>query len=283
MKTALITGVTGQEGIMRVGILGIGVVGAAVKHGFERIGHRVVFYDPAYESEFEDILDTQICFLCVPTPSNKGGSCDVTIVEDSVKRLSISKYSGPVVIKSTVEPGTTRRLNEEYPDLDVCFVPEFLRERCAISDFVSNHDVCIIGVDGPRAEENYELIKNCHGNLPDKFVKLTTTEAEVSKYFNNCYNATLIIFANSFYTLCENLDADYSAVKNACVNRKHINDNYLECNDNFRGFGGVCLPKDTRAIAKLAEKLGLGIDFFQAVVEENEKYKVTVYDGMRKE
>jgi len=268
---------------MKIGILGLGVVGGAVKYGLEKINHEVVYYDPAHESKFEDVLDTQICFLCVPTPPNEDGFCDVSIVEDSIEKLSAAKYSGVVVIKSTVEPTTTRRLGEKHPHLDVCFVPEFLRERCATIDFVENHDVCIVGVDGPRAEENYQLIKESHGNLPDKFIKVTTLEAELSKYFSNCYNATLVVFANSFYSLCEALGADYSVVKNACINRSHINDTYLECNNSFRGFGGVCLPKDTQAIAKLIEKLGLNVDFFRSIVDENEKYKVTVYDGMRKE
>ena len=102
------------------------------------------------------------------------------------------------------------------------------------------------------------------------------------KYYNNIYNATLITLANSFYELCGELDASYTKIKNTLVLRDHINDSYLQCNDNFRGFGGVCLPKDTLAIAKLVEKLGLDVDFFRTILEENKKYKVTVYDGMRK-
>jgi UDPglucose 6-dehydrogenase len=267
---------------MKIGILGLGVVGTAIKHGFEKLGHTVKFYDPVYEGEFEDILDTEVCYVCVPTPSDDNGVCDITIVEESIKKLFDFSFKGLVAIKSTVLPGTTRKMSEQYPNMQICFVPEFLRERCAFSDFVDNHDVCIIGVENPHAEQNYELIKRCHGKLPKKFVKLTTVEAEISKYFNNCYNAMLIIFANSFYELCDRLDASYAAVKDACSHREHINDEYLQCNENFRGFGGVCLPKDTVAMAKLAEELNLNIDFFRTIVEENKKYKTTVFNGMRK-
>jgi len=111
---------------------------------------------------------------------------------------------------------------------------------------------------------------------------VTRTEAELVKYYNNIYNATLIILANSFYEVCEELGASYTDVKNSLVLRDHINDSYLQCNDNFRGFGGVCLPKDTLAIARLVKKLGLDIDFFETILKENSKYKITVYDGMRK-
>ena len=92
----------------------------------------------------------------------------------------------------------------------------------------------------------------------------------------------MITLANSFYELCGELDASYTEIKNTLVLRDHINDSYLQCNDNFRGFGGVCLPKDTLAIAKLVEKLDLDVNFFTTILEENKKYKVTVYDGMRK-
>lgn len=128
---------------MRIGIIGIGVVGGAVKYGFEKLGHQVLFHDVAYNTKIEDVIDTEICFICVPTPSTEEGRCDTTVVENVVKQLNDLYYKGIVAIKSTVEPGTTDRLNE-YFYLSICFVPEFLRERCAIADFTENHDVCII-------------------------------------------------------------------------------------------------------------------------------------------
>ena len=104
----------------------------------------------------------------------------------------------------------------------------------------------------------------------------------MSKYFNNVYNATLVTFANSMYELCKSLQIDYTKVKNAIVNRDHINDTYLECNKDLRGFGGMCLPKDTRNLAAIAREKGLDVEFFKSIIEENKKYKTTVFDGMRK-
>jgi|TARA_R110002012_G_scaffold305775_4_gene510035 UDPglucose 6-dehydrogenase len=264
---------------MKIGVLGLGVVGNAVYTGFSELGHSMSFYDPAKDSKFEDVLETEICFICVPTPPNEEGFCDTTIVEESIQNLLNNNYQGIVVIKSTVEPGTTEALSKKYTDLEIAFVPEFLRERCAVVDFIENHDLCIIGTE---TQECYEKIKEAHGSYPENFRMLTRTEAELVKYYNNIYNATLITLANSFYEVCKDLGASYTKIKNSLVLREHVNDSYLQCNENFRGFGGVCLPKDTLAIAKLVEKNNLDVNFFKMILEENKKYKVTVYDGMRK-
>jgi len=90
----------------------------------------------------------------------------------------------------------------------------------------------------------------------------------------------LIIFANSFYEACKGVDVNYTNVKNAIIKRKHIHGNYLECNDNFRGFGGMCLPKDVAAMAKMVQDTD--VNFFQNLLDENSNYKVTVFEGMRK-
>lgn len=261
---------------MKVGIIGLGVVGSACKFGFELLGHKVLSHDIKLNTKLSDVLDSEIVFICVPTPQSTDGSCDTSIVKQVIHDLKDYNYKGIVAIKSTVVPGTTADLRKET-NLNICFVPEFLRERCAVTDFTENHDVCIIGCSD---DKTYDVLKKCHGSLPEKFVRLTHTEAEFCKYFNNVYNAMLIIFANSFYEACKESGVNYTNVKNAVVNRKHIHGNYLECNDNFRGFGGMCLPKDVSAMAKLMKNTN--VDFFENLLEENNKYKITVFKGMRK-
>jgi UDPglucose 6-dehydrogenase len=264
---------------MEIGVIGIGVVGNAVKYGFEKLGHFVVVHDIVYNTKIEDVLNSELCFVCVPTPSKKSGACDISIVESVVKQLSDLGYKGVIVIKSTVIPGTTYFLQKKYSNLEICFVPEFLRERCAVTDFMENHDVCIIGT---HKQEVFDLVKEAHGRYPKQFVKVIPIEAEFCKYFNNVYNATLITFANSFYEICKATGVDYSKVKDAMVKRDHITDIYLDCNENIRGFGGMCLPKDTKALAHLCKDLEVPVTFFQIVLDENDKYEVTVYGGMRK-
>jgi UDPglucose 6-dehydrogenase len=265
---------------MKIGIVGVGVVGEAAKYGFEKIGHQLLCHDIRLQTCLEDVLNAEICFLCLPTPSGENGECDIKIVTKVIDDLHLLEYGGIIAIKSTVVPGTTQSLIQQYGNNKICFVPEFLRERCASVDFIENHDVCIIGTED---KEVYEKIVEAHGSLPETFQQLSPTEAELSKYFNNIYNATLITFANSFYEVCNSVGADYTKVKNAATLRKHIEDIYLDCNNNFRGFGGMCLPKDTKAINALCKRKKIDVEFFQHLLNENSKYEVTVYDGMREE
>ena len=258
----------------------MGIVGSAVKYGFEKLGHKVVGHDTKDGTRLEDVLDSEIVYLCLPTPQSADGHCDISIIEDvAAELLDDHGFKGIVAIKSTVTPGTTLKLQEKFMTEKVCHVPEFLRERAAIIDFTDNHDVCIIGTD---SAEVFEKVKESHGDYPKKFIRLSPTEAEISKYFNNVYNATLITFANAFYEVCQSTGADYTKIKNAMVQRDHIYNKYLDCNDNLRGFGGMCLPKDTAAVSALVKDLGLPIELFQAVVDDNKKYKTTVFEGMRK-
>lgn len=266
---------------MKIGVIGLGVVGGAVRQGFQKLGHKVPYFDIEHkQTSLKDVLSTEICYICVPTPSDEEGRCDTSIVKSVVRDLCKAGYEGIIAIKSTVEPGTTKLLVEETGKSDICFVPEFLRERCAVSDFINNHDLCVIGCDN---EEQYMKIKESHGHYPKVFKMLSSTEAEFCKYFSNVYNATLITFANNFCELCDKMNVNYTNIKNAIIHRDHIHDSYLDCNDNFRGFGGVCLPKDTRAIANLSERVGTQGRLFQNILDENKKFKLTVMEGMRHE
>lgn len=264
---------------MKIGIVGLGIVGSAVKHGFEKLGHQVKCHDIKNDTKIEDVLDSEIVYLCVPTPQSESGKCDTSIIEAVTEDLlERRKYRGIVALKSTIEPGTTVRLQEKFDNQLICHVPEFLRERAAISDFTDNHDLCVIGTESDFV---FERVKESHGYFPKKFVRLSPTEAEICKYFNNVYNAMLITFANGFYEICQAHGADYTRIKSAMVERDHIFNKYLDCNENIRGFGGMCLPKDTSAIATLVKELNLPIELFEAICRDNKNYKTTVFEGMR--
>ena len=259
---------------MEIGVVGLGVVGSAISHGFRKLGHCVKAHDIKRDTRLDVVRDTEITFICVPTPQSESGRVDISIVKEVVvELLERINYQGIVAIKSTVEPGTTEALVNKHPGSRICFVPEFLRERCGISDFIERHDLCVVGTHDSQI---YDTVKRAHGHYPKHFVQLSPTEAEISKYFSNTYNAMLIMFANAFYEICKKLGADYTTVKNALVKREIIGDHYLDCNENLRGFGGTCLPKDTLAIAALAEYLGLDIDILKAILSDNDKYPTNV-------
>ena len=99
---------------MNIGIIGLGVVGNACKSGFEKIGHIVKVHDVKLNTKISDVLDTDICFVSVPTPANDDWSCNTTIVEDVVKQMNDLKYDKPLCIKSTIEPGTIKTLRNKF-------------------------------------------------------------------------------------------------------------------------------------------------------------------------
>ena len=263
---------------MDIGVIGLGIVGKAICFGFSKLGHGIKIHDIKLDTTLDQLMDTDIIYVCVPTPSTEEGQCNTSIVKKVVADIDDKGYTGIVAIKSTVEPGTTAELQKKYANLSLCFVPEFLRERCAIADFTENHDVCIVGTEH---EYVFNKISESHGKYPKKFFQCSTTEAELCKYFSNAYNATLITFANSFYELCEAHGVEYGNVKDICVNRDHINDAYVDVSSNFRAFGGTCLPKDLRAISHIVKEKGIDVGFFDCILRENSKYKTTVFDGMR--
>ena len=121
---------------MRIGIVGIGVVGRAHKFGFEKLGHDVSFHDTAYDTKITDVLKTEVVYICVPTPSKVNGECDTSIVESVIGDLINHDYDGIIAIKSTIKPGTTKKLCIKYDTNKICFCPEFLRERSAETDFI---------------------------------------------------------------------------------------------------------------------------------------------------
>lgn len=265
---------------MKIGIIGLGVVGSAIKTGFEKLGHKILCHDLKLETEVTDVLESEIVFICVPTPQGDDGSCDTTIITSVLEELSSSGYKGIVAIKSTVECGFTQKAIDQFNNITLCFVPEFLRERCAEYDFISNHNLLAVGTHDNVV---FNKVIEAHGHYPKQTVRLKPTEAEILKYYNNVFAAYKIIFANIMAEVCGKLNCDYTVVKDAFVKFGRCKDTYLDVNENLKGYGGMCLPKDVKAMAKLLKKLGIDFDTFESIDKDNSKLKTTVFNGMRKQ
>lgn len=262
---------------MKVGVIGVGAVGSACRKGFELLSHDVKVHDPKFGTKIDDVIDTDIVYVCVPTPEGADGQCDLSIVRQTIHDLERLAYAGVVALKSTSIPGTTETLASET-NLRICFVPEFLRERSAVEDFVVNHDLLAVGC---YSEDVFDVVVASHGFFPKNTVMMTPTEAEILKYYSNVFNSTRIVFANAMYEICQKLGADYEKVKNTYLIRGTASPDYLDCNERMRGYGGMCLPKDTKAIAALVKSLNLDLQLFDAVDKDNTKFKRTVFPGMR--
>jgi len=263
---------------MKIGIMGVGAVGSANKQGFEHLGHEVLVHDIKLDTTIRDVLSTEINFLCVPTPSAADGQCDTNILESVIQELDDNSYKGIIAIRSTAVPGFTQSMIEKHKNLAICFVPEFLRERCAADDFINNHKLLAVGTFDIWV---FRKVVKAHGNLPENTEHLTPTEAEVLKYYNNVYASLRVTFANIMYEICEKLNCDYTTIKNSYIKTGKAVDMYLDVSDGLRGYGGMCLPKDTRALARLMEKLDLNLNLISSIDQDNSKFKKTVFNGMR--
>ena len=146
---------------------------------------------------------------------------------------------------------------------------EVLNEIYSNRHFKYNNNILVIGTEDKETER---LVRECHGSLPTHTVVMKPIEGELMKYFSNTYKAMRVTFANAFYKICEELDANYDVVKDAFLFHGVGDGHYLKVNKEFGGFGGTCLPKDTKGLARLVEELGLDIDLFKTIISDNDKF-----------
>ena len=256
---------------MKIGIIGMGAVGSALYEVFNQY-HKVNYYDPKYpETQFKNLLLNEIVFICVPTPLNDKLECETSIVESTVENLIKLNYAGVICIKSTVSPTTTIKLCDKYNNYNICFSPEFLKQKQAVKDF-KNTKLCLIGAIHLHV---FQIVKTCHQPFCKNFKMVHPTEAELSKYFLNVYNTYRIIFANTFYSVCEREDVNYTQVLNNIIEHGDIDDRYLNCNKNLKGPAGPCLMKDTIAFNSYMKKLEIPATIIDSIIEDTQLYEQT--------
>ena len=264
---------------MIIGVIGLGVVGSANKYGFEKIGHKVLVHDIKLKTKIENIAKSEVVFICVPTPSNKNGSCNTDIVEEVLNELNSIKYKGVICIRSSTEPGFTLKMIKKFKNNKICFVPEFLRERSSKKDFTTGHNLLAVGT---KSIKNFEIIVKAHGKFPKTTERLSPTEAEILKYYINLYASLRIVFANIFFEISKKFGSNYENIKNSYIKTgRGSPELYLSVNKKLRGYAGICLPKDTKAIINLLKKLKLDYNLISSIDKDNKKFKKTIFKGMR--
>ncbi|PIR66403.1 MAG: hypothetical protein COU51_03935 [Parcubacteria group bacterium CG10_big_fil_rev_8_21_14_0_10_36_14] len=250
----------------KIGIMGVGMVGGAMARFFEKNGEMPILYDPprGLDSK-EEINKADIIFVCVPTPyDEERGGFDLSYVRQAFSILIGEKI---IVLKSTILPGSTDMLQEEFPQHKILFNPEFLTEVTADQD-MSYPDRQIVGY----TEKSFTVAKDIVLMLPlAPFERIVPAKvAELIKYFNNTWFSTKVIFANQMYDVCEKLNADYDLVSECAAADKRIGPSHLKVmHKGYRGYGGKCLPKDTRAFIQLGDRLGAEQRLLKIVEEIN--------------
>ena len=258
-----------ENKILKIGIIGLGMVGGALRRYFEKKGTEVLFYDNGKnEGSIEQVNRADVVFVCVPTPFDSNKGFDLSYVEDACSNISGNKT---IVLKSTIVPGTIYGLQKKYPNHKFLFNPEFLTEATADKDMCFPNRQ-IVGY----TKESQDVAGKVLGLLPRaNFEKIMpAVDAEMVKYFSNTWFATKVVFANQMYDLCQKVGVDYEMVKEAAIADKMIGVSHLEVfHKGYRGYGGKCLTKDIKTLIKFADENGVDLKLHKTVEEINNRLR----------
>jgi len=242
------------------------MVGGALARYFETQNISAGLFDPPKGFDDVNVLrDAEIIFLAVPTPYYLDGSG----FDDSFIRAALDVIPVPgkaIVLKSTIMPGTTERFQKMYPQYRFLFNPEFLTETTSDYDMQFPKRQIIGYTEQGRcdAERVMDLLPRA------SFEKIIpATEAEFVKYFGNAFYALKVAYANQMYELCQKMELNYDLIKDCAKAEPMVvgdpRHTHLEIfHKGYRGYGGKCLPKDTRSIIQLAESLGIDLSLLKA-------------------
>lgn len=263
---------------IKIGIIGYGYVGQAVANGFNKASggkDTILFYDKYKEStSLKQVLGkSEFIFICLPTPMKKDESgIDLSIIDSSVAEITkhTDKTDKILVIKSTVTPGTTKRLAEKYPKSNFAFSPEFLTEANFLQDFI-NAKRTIIGATNDLVSRRVAVIFK--QRFPKTVIFQTDpTTAEAVKYFANAFLSLKVTFANFFYDYCQKIGIKYEEVKKMAALDPRIVDAHLDVT-TLRGFGGKCFPKDLVALMGEFKKAQVSDSLLKTMWEYNKKIR----------
>ena len=261
----------------KIGIIGRGFVGTAVEFGFSaQCGCNAIIKSfDIDESRKKDSLDETVnnsdfIFVSVPTPSNHSG-IDLSSLISALESIELvnRRNDNVILIRSTIIPGTTQKLDEKFKKLNIVFNPEFLTERTAKFDFI-NQSRFIIGGNPKFTNMVAELYKWRFGNTA-LIIQTNFETAELIKYMNNCFFATKVSFLNEMKILSKKIGADWDTSVQGFVSDGRIGHSHIQVPgpDGKLGFGGNCFPKDVKAILEFSKKLGVNLNTIKGAWETN--------------
>ncbi|MGO8870125.1 MAG: UDP-glucose dehydrogenase family protein [Acidimicrobiales bacterium] len=294
-----------------VAVIGVGYVGLPTAATLAHLGHRVTCGDadpakvamlqrgdvPIVEDHLEDLVregqaagrlrfvvgakaaveGAEFVFLCVPTPQGEDGSADLSFVEAVAEEIGPHLLPDAIIVnKSTVPVGSTLVVERVLGRHDVKVVsnPEFLREGTAVPDSLHPERIVVGADDQAAAARVGNLFSGTHAPL----LITDAATAETIKYASNAFLATKLSFVNAVAGLCEAVGADVRDVILGLGYDKRIGFEYLRPGP---GWGGSCLPKDTRALVHIAEQAGYDFSFLRGAIATNDEQFVRVVDKVR--
>lgn len=284
-----------------VAVIGIGYVGLPTAATLAHLGHKVTCGDsdpakvtmlqrgevPIVEERLEELVregqaagnltfvegataavaGAEFVFLCVPTPQGEDGSADLSFVEAVASEISPHLAPGTVIVnKSTVPVGSTLVVERVLGRTDVLVVsnPEFLREGTAVADSLHPERIVVGADDQSAAARVGELFAGTQAPL----LITDAATAETIKYASNAFLATKLSFVNAVAGLCEAVGADVRDVILGLGYDRRIGFEFMRPGP---GWGGSCLPKDTRALVHIADQAGYDFSFLKGAIATNEE------------
>tara|TARA_Y200000002_G_scaffold150198_2_gene124175 strand:- start:40460 stop:41260 length:801 start_codon:yes stop_codon:yes gene_type:complete len=236
-----------------IGIIGNGFVGEAQAFAFSPVCNIKIYdVDPLKSTHtLNETHDSDFVFICVPTPMYPDGNQNLEFVKE------VFKYANekPIyILKSTVLPGTTDKLDKNYSQLKIVFSPEFLTERTSKLDMLTQNRIILGGEKSltSQVRKIYELrFKN------KNIIETDAKTSELVKYMNNAFFATKVSIMNEFKQISDKIGVDWNKALDGFASDGRIGDSHLNVpgHDGKLGYGGKCFPKDVSALILYAKKL----------------------------
>jgi UDPglucose 6-dehydrogenase len=286
--------------MVHVGVVGAGYVGLTTAACLASLGHDVVcadidearverlrlgdvpFHEPGLPALLSKALasgrlrfvlgaaaaaeNRQVVFLCVATPQGDDGNHDLTFIDAATDDIAQALAPNTVVVtKSTVPIGTAQRITQRLGrgDVYVAANPEFLAEGTAVSDFMSPSRIIV----GSENRDAAWLVASLYGHISAPVVVTDSASAELIKLASNAFLATKLSFVNTVSAVCEQIGANVNDVAGAMGLDPRIGSRYLHAGP---GWGGSCLPKDTRALVHAAAQVGVDFGVVAAAISAND-------------
>lgn len=230
---------------MNIIVAGYGFVGRAYeKFILDKVSDcDLIISDPAYKEYSQGIpSNADAVVICVATPQQEDGSCYMRHVKEVIKESP----NVPILIKSTICLEGWRELRGLFPDYNISFSPEFLRQDSWDKDIDSMKSILIGGDDFNFWSDIFKKIECVHSD-PEALI--------MTKCAKNNFLALKVSFFNQLYDLCEKMGVDYDEVRKHTTSDPRIGESHSFITEE-RGFGGHCFPKDTSALVRTSEKYG---------------------------